>query len=85
MADMKTAATLQFREDFRRIAEGEIMEHHYMLLFVNQGLACFLDDQRCRKQQLFLQTQMGMHPVGSRAPVLEAIFRRLARFERRSR
>jgi hypothetical protein len=56
-----------------------------MLLFVHKCRTVFLDNQRCRQQHLFLQADMGVHPVRAGACVCKAIVFGFTRFQNRPR
>ena len=81
MARVPSAAAFQLRQDFLRIAKGEIMEQHNMLLPVKQGLRRFTHNQGGCQKLLLLQSKMGMHPVGAGTRVHKIIVMGLAGFQ----
>ncbi len=61
------------------------MQHHHMLLLVNERRCAFADDEGCGQHLLLLQADVGVHPVGAGDAAGEVIKNRFAGLERRTR
>ena len=59
----RTTAAGEFGEDFRRVAECEIVQQHDHFLRIRTQIFFGVYDERCRHQKLLLQPMMRVHPM----------------------
>jgi hypothetical protein len=77
--------SLQVGQHFGWIAEREIVEEYDYFLHVFARLGRVADNERRGQQALFLQTAMGVHPVGAGLLQQEIVFMSGARGKQRLR